>query len=254
MSPKHVTDAVESREAARYRPGYEVTAEHVLEFIASRGLQPGDRLPTEIKLAAELGVSRSVLREAVKVLSALGRVRAEKGRGLYVADEPGLLSGANSLHFTFMPGNLDHVFMLFEFRRTQEVAASRLAATRATPAELGAIGEAAHRCLQSTQPGRGDMQRFVAGDHDFHHAVATASHNPFLGSALLMARRLQGQSAIIGLKGRPGGELRTAAEEHIVIYEAIRTGRAEEAAAAAAAHIEHTQDDYRREIQRRLFS
>jgi DNA-binding FadR family transcriptional regulator len=238
--------------AGRYRPGYEVTAESVLEFIAARGLQPGDRLPTELDLATELGVSRSVLREAVKVLSALGRVRAEKGRGLYVADEPGLLSGADSLHFTFMPANLDHVFMLFEFRRTQEVTVSRLAAGRATPTELGAIKEAAERCLRGTKTGS-DMTQFRNGDEDFHRAVAAASHNPFLASTLVMARRLQSQSAIIGLQGTPGGELRTAAEEHIVIYEAIALGRSDDAAAAAAAHIEHTMDGYRQEIQRRLF-
>lgn len=238
--------------AARYRPGYEVTAENVLEFIAARGLLPGDRLPTEVDLAAELGVSRSVLREAVKVLSALGRVRAEKGRGLYVADEPGLLSGAGSVHFTFMPANLDHVFMLFEFRRAQEMTVSRLAAGRATPAELGAIKEAAERCVRGTEPDGQDSE-FHDGDEDFHRAVATASHNPFLASALLNARRLQSQSAIIGLQGTPGGELRAAAEEHLVIYEAIRMGRPEDAAAAAAAHIEHTLEGYQREIQRKLF-
>jgi len=225
--------------AARYRPGYEVTAEHVLEFIAARGLQPGDRLPTEIELAAELGVSRSVLRESVKVLSALGRVRAEKGRGLYVADEPGLLSGPNSLHFTFMPANLEHVLMLFEFRLTLEMAASRHAAGRATPPELGAIEEAAQRCVRSAHRAE-DVQLFVESDREFHRAVATASHNPFLVSALLMARRLQIQSATIGLKGTPGGELHAAADEHMAIYEAMRSGQAEDAAAAAAAHIEHT--------------
>lgn len=240
-------------DGVRYRPGYEITAEHVLEFIAARRLQPGDRLPTEVNLAVELGVSRSVLREAVKVLSALGRVRAEKGRGLYVADEPGLLSGVSSMHFTFMPADLDHVFMLFEFRRTQETAVSRLAAGRATPAELTAIEDAAQRCLRGTEPGTGDMDEFNTGDADFHAAVAAASHNPFLASAALTARRLQSQSAIIGLQGTAAGELRAAAQEHLLIYEAIRAGRPDDAAAAAAVHVEHTMEGYQREIRRLIF-
>src|ERR1051326_7686262 len=111
-----MTDAVTRETDDGYRPGYEVTAERILQFIAESGLRPGDRLPTELELASELSVSRSVTREAIKILSAIGRVRAHKGRGLYVADEPGLLSTAWATHF--LPANLDHVFMLFEFRRT----------------------------------------------------------------------------------------------------------------------------------------
>ena len=69
-----------------YRPGYEVAAEQVLELIARLGLRPGDRMPTEQDLAGQLGTSRTVVREAIKILSALGRVRAQKGRGLGVEE------------------------------------------------------------------------------------------------------------------------------------------------------------------------
>src|SRR5215472_4947507 len=129
-----VTQA-DSREAAAgaYRPGYERIAEQILELIARSRLQPGDRMPTENELAAQLGTSRTVVREAIKILSALGRVSAQKGRGLYVADEEGML-GARRWEGFFLPADLDHVYMLFEFRRVQEAEASRLAATRATPA------------------------------------------------------------------------------------------------------------------------
>src|SRR5690348_17117367 len=139
-------------EPGAYRPGYEVVAEQILQLIAELELSPGDRMPTEKELAARLGSSRTVVREAIKILSAAGRVSAQKGRGLYVADGEGVL-GATRFGGFFLPTNLDHIFMLFEFRRIQEVAASRLAATHASPAELRVIEAAVQACRHGQQSG-----------------------------------------------------------------------------------------------------
>ncbi|MEV0314570.1 FadR/GntR family transcriptional regulator [Nonomuraea fuscirosea] len=234
-----------------YRPGYEVAAEQVLELIVELGLRPGDRMPTENELARRLGTSRTVVREAVKILSALGRVRAQKGRGLYVADDEGMFGSGRRASF-FLPTDLDHVYMLFEFRQAQEMETSRLAARRATPAELRAIEEAAALCRRGFETGREDL--FNEGDDAFHTAVATASHNMFLQVAVGEARRLQAQSSLIGLRGSVGGHAAKAVEEHDAIHRAIRAGDPEAAAQAAATHIDNTLADYRREIQQRLFS
>ncbi|MEV0162020.1 FadR/GntR family transcriptional regulator [Nonomuraea fuscirosea] len=234
-----------------YRPGYEVAAEQVLELIVELGLRPGDRMPTENELARRLGTSRTVVREAVKILSALGRVRAQKGRGLYVADDEGMFGSGRRASF-FLPTDLDHVYMLFEFRQAQEMETSRLAARRATPAELRAIEEAAALCRRGFETGREEL--FNEGDDAFHTAVATASHNMFLQVAVGEARRLQAQSSLIGLRGSVGGHAAKAVEEHDAIHRAIRAGDPEAAAQAAATHIDNTLADYRREIQQRLFS
>jgi GntR family transcriptional regulator, transcriptional repressor for pyruvate dehydrogenase complex len=85
------------------------------------------------------------LEQAVKILSALGRVRAQKGRGLYVADDEGML-GTGRWESFFLPTDLDHISMPFEFRRAQEMETSRLAARRATPAEPGDIEKSAGVC------------------------------------------------------------------------------------------------------------
>ncbi|MFS1303523.1 FadR/GntR family transcriptional regulator [Streptosporangium longisporum] len=243
--------ASETPRATGYRPGYEVAAERVLELITQMGLQPGDRMPTENELARQLGTSRTVVREAVKILSALGRVRAQKGRGLYVAADEGML-GSGHWASSFLPTDLDHVYMLFEFRRTQEMETSRLAARRATPAELGDIEKAAGRCRHGFEIGREDI--FNEGDDAFHTAIAVASHNMFLQAAVREARRLQAQSSIIGLRGSIGGHGAKAVEEHEAIHRAIRMGDAEAAAQAAAVHIDNTLEDYRKEIQQRIFS
>src|ERR1700761_3099186 len=115
-----------------YRPRYEVVAGQILQLIGELAMRPGDRLPTERDLAVRLGTSRTVVRDAVKILSASGRVSAQKGRGLYVAEGEAMIGAARWGGF-FEPTNLDHIFMLFEFRRAQEMQASRLAARRASP-------------------------------------------------------------------------------------------------------------------------
>jgi len=233
-----------------YRPGYELAAERILELIAESGLRPGDRMPTENELAAQLGTSRTVVREAVKILSALGRVSAQKGRGLYVSDDEGMLGSAGWGGF-FLPTDLDHVYMLFEFRRIQETEAARLAATRAVPADLHAIETAADLCREGHVSGRTEL--FDRGDDDFHLGIAAASHNAFLVASVREARRLQRQSSIIGLHGTLGGHAPEAVAEHTAIFHAIRDGDPDAAARAAAVHIDNTLEDYRREIQRRLF-
>ncbi|MEV7096624.1 FadR/GntR family transcriptional regulator [Amycolatopsis sp. NPDC051045] len=233
-----------------YRPGYEVVAEQILQLIAELELRPGDRMPTENELAARMGTSRTVVREAVKILSAIGRVRAHKGRGLYVSDDEGMLGGSRWGAF-FLPADLDHVYMLFEFRRIQETAASRLAAANATPAELRAIEAAAETCRHGHLTGQPAL--FDRGDDDFHVGIAAASHNQFLVAAVREARRLQRQSNIIGMSGAIGGHAVGAIEEHRAIYRAIRDGDPDAAAQAAGVHLDNTLEDYRREIQRRLF-
>lgn len=253
--PLSASDAIAQKpngaQPTAYRPGYEVVAEQILRLIAELQLRPGDRMPTENELAAHVGTSRTVVREAIKILGALGRVRAQKGRGLYVADDEGMLGSSRWGGF-FLPTDLDHVYRLFEFRRVQETSASRLAAIRATPAELRAIESAAQLCEEGHLTEQTAL--FSRGDDEFHLGIAAASHNPFLVSAVREARRIQRQSSMIGLHGTLGGHAAEALVEHAAIYRAIRDGDPEAAAEAAAVHLDKTLEDYRREIQRRLFS
>ncbi|MBE1495851.1 DNA-binding FadR family transcriptional regulator [Amycolatopsis lexingtonensis] len=236
--------------APSYRPGYELVAERILRLIAELRLLPGDRMPTENELAARLGSSRTVVREAVKILSAIGRVRAQKGRGLYVADDEGML-GSAFWGGLFLPTDLDHVYLLFEFRRVQELAAVRLAASRATPVELRTIEAAAETCRQGLLTGEAAL--FDRGDDEFHLGIAAASHNRFLLEAVREARRLQHQCSTIGLHGTVGGHAAEAVGEHAAIHRAIRDGDPEAAARATAVHLDNTLEDYRREIRRRVF-
>ncbi|WP_051732813.1 FCD domain-containing protein [Kitasatospora phosalacinea] len=130
------------------------------------------------------------------------------------------------------------------------MTAGSLAADRATPAELRAV-EAAHR-----QCRHGFAQRQVEpsarGDDDFHTAVAVASHNAFLDSAVRGARRLQRRSSAIGIHDEFGEDAAAAIEEHEAIHRAVEQGRPDRAAEATGTHLDRTLETYRREIRRRL--
>jgi GntR family transcriptional repressor for pyruvate dehydrogenase complex len=247
--PARAAAGAADSERGPYRPGYELLAEQILQLIGELALAPGDRMPTEAELSQRLGASRTMVREAVKILSAIGRVRAHKGRGLYVADGESML-GARRWSGFFLPTNLDHIFMLFEFRRAQEAEASRLAAARASPSELRVIETAVQTCRDGLASD--NNAQFQEGDDAFHLGVAAASHNAFLVAAVREARMLQRQVSLLSVLG-VGGHADSAVEEHDAIFRAIRDGEPETAATASCLHLDNTLMDYRREIQRRVF-
>ncbi|MDI2129484.1 FadR/GntR family transcriptional regulator [Yinghuangia seranimata] len=231
-----------------YRPGYEVAAERILEYVVSAGLQPGARLPTEKDLADEVQMSRTVVREAVKILSAIGRLSVQKGRGIYVA-EPEQPSWQTSLT-TFLPADLRQVDELFEFRQHLETTAAGLAARRATPAQVKAVREAARQSTAAAQ--QDDIDAFTSADDAFHVGIAEAAANMFFASTVNDVRRLQRQTTAIGLAGVAGGSLLVAAEQHEAIAAAIAAGEPARAEALMTEHICMTAEQFQREIWRRV--
>ncbi|MFB6955604.1 FadR/GntR family transcriptional regulator [Streptomyces sp. NPDC056309] len=234
--------------APDYRPGYEVAAERILEHLVLTGLEPGARLPTEKDLAHQVGMSRTVVREAVKILSALGRLSVHKGRGIYVA-RPDQSSWQHSLTH-FLPADLHQVDELFEFRRHLETTTARLAAGRATPAQVKAVRAAADHSTQAAE--RGDLDAFSRADDAFHTAIATATNNAFFTAAIDTLRRLQHQVTAIGLAGLAGGSLYDAAAHHQAITDAIATGEPTRAHTLMAHHIDRTTHQFQQHIRHRI--
>lgn len=233
-----------------YRPGYELAAEQILEYIARNGLHPGDRLPTEKELAALLGVSRPVARDAVRTVAALGRVTVRKGAGIFVATGTGSFGAAAGVHL-FLPADLDQVYMLFEMRRTLEREASRLAAARATPLEIKTIRAAVDQAFDAAAAD--DFAQFRPADDEFHNAVAAAAHNMFFASAIQTVIDLRRQVIAIGLSNSESGSLQLAAEQHAAVAEAIAAGEVDAAGEAMCAHVDITLEQFRAEIQARIF-
>lgn len=229
-----------------YRPGYETVAERLLAYIAEQGLQPGDRMPTEKGLAEILGTGRSVTREAIKVLAAVGRVAVRKGAGIYVS-VPSNQDADNQVSY-FQPTDLAHVAMLFDHRRLIESESARLAALHARPALVHAIRTAAEASVEAA----GDAHAFRLHDRAFHDAVAEASGNVFLRAAVTSLRDFKEQSDRLLFAGALPGSLEVAAEQHVQIATAIAAGDADKAATAMVQHIDTTQAQFEQRIRDRL--
>ncbi|MFG1819385.1 FadR/GntR family transcriptional regulator [Kribbella sp. NPDC049174] len=232
-----------------YRPGYEIAAERILEYIVRARLEPGDRLPTEKDLAAAVGMSRTIVREAVKILSALGRISVQMGRGIYVAEPEGALWRESLSHF--LPTDLGQVEEIFEFRRFVEMKTTELAAQRATPAQVKALREAAQLTMDAAE--EGDLEAFNRADEKFHGAIGDASSNMFLSASVDSVQRLQRQISVIGLAGVAGGSTVVAAQQHSAIAAAIGSGDERLAVTLMVEHIDTTLAQFKQEIHSRLF-
>lgn len=232
-----------------YRPQYEIVAEKIVEFISAARLKPGDRLPTEQRLGEQLGVSRSIVREAVKFLTATGLVAARKGVGIYIAGQSSLIARpAVNLSMTVDP---EHIQALFDFRIMQEMLTTRLATEHITLAELRELEKILVRNRMHAEAGESVL--FLETDDAFHRCIAQATHNPFLVETISSIFNLQRWAIKIMTGGAPGSML-IAAEQHETIFTAITGGQPEEAALAVKTHIETVLSAYRQEVRRRLLT
>jgi DNA-binding FadR family transcriptional regulator len=234
----------------RYRPGYELVAERLLQHIAEQNLHPGDRLPTEQGLADLLGTTRNQMREAVKVLAAIGRLSVRRGAGIFVAASNGTLADEELAHF--QPTDIAHVSMLLDFRRLIEAETARRAASLATPIQARAIRESAEESLRTGTAQ--DTQGFANADKLFHDAVAIAADNVFLQSNVVNIRRFAAQTDTLLFHGDVPGSLEVAGRQHVAIAAAVSDGDPDRAAELMTAHIDTTQRQFERKIRNRMFT
>src|SRR3954451_23683832 len=146
----------------------------IRHMILTGELAPGDRLPPESDLAANLGLSRTSLREAVRALTVLGVIDTRQGDGSYITGlGPELLLGALGLAVDLQ--REDTIPDLIAVRRILEPAATALAATRASAVDLEQIRSYIALDLDDHKVGE-----YIELDWEFHHAIARASANPLL--------------------------------------------------------------------------
>jgi GntR family transcriptional regulator, transcriptional repressor for pyruvate dehydrogenase complex len=146
----------------------------LLVYINERGLKPGDVLPPEGQLSAEFGVSRPVIREALKALEGMSIIQVLKGKGAIVRP----LDNEQLVVFFDRALRVDSVTIgqLLEFREVIEAGGAMLAARRRTSTELDEIRQTAasmRDCLD--QP-----DAYVDLDARFHLLITAACHNPLL--------------------------------------------------------------------------
>ncbi len=162
--------------------------------IVSGALQPGTRIVAD-DAAAQLGVSRTVVREAVRVLESMGLLTVRRRVGITVLPpEDWNPFDANIIRWRLAgPDRLAHLQSLSELRSAIEPLAARLAAVHATPQQCGAL-TAAVIGMSSTSRSA-NAAAYLAHDCDFHRTVLVASGNPMLaGLADVVVEVLAGRT------------------------------------------------------------
>lgn len=204
----------------------------IRELILSGTLKPGDKLPQEFTLADELGISRNSMREAVRVLEQMRVLTVRHGSGTYVSTlRPAELLEGIAFAVEMMAGHT--LQEVVEVRQLLEPAATRLATTRMTPAKL-------QRIVDAYEAGRAQtsIEQLVQCDLDFHAAIVHAADNETLESIL------DGLSSKTIRMRIWGGIVNDNAvglthDFHLQILQAIQSGDAHMAEAAALVHVTH---------------
>lgn len=204
--------------------------EKIKQMIISGRVRPGEKLPREADLAAELGLSRNSLREAVKALSLINVLDVRQGDGTYATSlAPSLLLEALSFVADFHRD--DTVLEFLEIRRILEPAATALAAIRMPDedrTELGKVLDAA----DASSP----VEEFVAADMEFHRLIGAGSCNSVLASLVDNISVPTARARVWRGMTEPRAQERTLAE-HRAIYKAIMNRDADMARSWATVHI-----------------
>lgn len=203
-------------------------AERILSDSLRAGRGPGSRLPTERQLAADLGVTRSLVRQALAALEADGRISREVGRGTFLRDSPALSGTAVSAPAAdFAPADV------MTIRRLLEPAAMSLVVAWATAAEF----EQMDRCLEGGDSAA-SYEEFESWDLALHRCIMAASHSPLLAT---LYRDIEAAR-----HGQVWGDLkrRSSSREHRQQYQAdhraiVRALRSRDAARAVDAMRVH---------------
>ncbi|MFJ6700423.1 FadR/GntR family transcriptional regulator [Streptomyces sp. NPDC091272] len=204
--------------------------ERIKAMIVSGALRPGDRLPKESELAAELGLSRNSLREAVRALSLIRILDVRQGDGTYVTSlEPRLLLEAMS--FVVDLHRDDTALEFLAVRRILEPAATAMACARIEEGELELLEERLAALGQDPS-----AQELAAADLEFHRAIARGSGNPVLCALLdVLSGPTTGTRIWSGADGRDA--IARTLHEHRAVLEALRARDAEAARSWATVHI-----------------
>lgn len=215
-------------------------AHHLEQLIWDGDYQPGHKIPSERQLTQRLGVSRTLIREALKELQGRGIIETRHGQGSFVASVISEVSKNSVLDRLFQ----DHsrtLYDLLEVREQMEGQAAKLAAERGTKKDFYKITKAfkAMEAVESTD----NAQQ----DYAFHLAIAEASHNPVLIHLLNSIKSVTLESVRASVDNLSHREQfrQQMDKHHKQIYNAIMSRHAQWAQKAAMAHIHHVRESLR---------
>ena len=218
---------------------FDIVRAHIEERILDGSLDIGDTLAAERELAAELGVSRGAVREAIRALEAQGVVESSVGAGAtggtrIIRARTRALTRLLRLHVALAGGRLREVV---ELRVALERSSATLAAASVTPEALETM-----RTLLAKMRGEGvDIETFNRLDTDFHVAIARAADNTLVTDLTIAVRESLRAPILVAEQGLSSGEYADfrgmLCEQHEGIFAALEAGDGEDAAQRIETHI-----------------
>ena len=215
-------------------------ATHLEQMILDGSLAPEKKMPSERQLAARLGVSRAIVREALHELHGRGMIETRHGKGSFVACVVPPVEESSPLMLAFSD-NARTLYDLFEVREQLEGQAAALAAERANEKDQYRIQQA-FEAMEAADP-----LTNAELDHAFHRAIVEASHNPVLVHVLGSLKGLMlnsVQASVANLNHRRSFKQQID-KHHRQIYHAVISRQAHWARKAAMAHVRHVSESLR---------
>lgn len=213
---------------------HEYVAEQIRRVILLRAVAPGGRLPYEQELATALGVSRSTITHALRLLEHEGLVEVRRGRGGGVFCVGVNADGGDPEVIAALRLERATIEAAAELRAVVEPEIARLAAERAAPEQLAELAE----LNGEMRSAEGDDHHFMRADTRFHLTLAVAAASPMLADAVERARLALSQ-ALEALPESAAWHDRSV-EQHARLLAAMEARDATHAAAAMARHVEDT--------------
>ena len=212
---------------------YENIIEQLVTLIRDGTLKPGDKLPPERKLAEELKVSRTAIREALRSLETMGYISSKVGGGTYINELT--LQNVMSPFSSLLSQNKKLIIELIQVRMLLETEIARLAAKHITPSKIKQIQKTIDDMRVEIDEGKNG----VHADNAFHNVLAVASENQALKIILDMCGDLLSQTreATLNIVGQPEITLK----DHMHIFDAIRKGESDLAANRMKQHLLNAQ-------------
>jgi DNA-binding FadR family transcriptional regulator len=214
---------------------FEEIATHIETLMTSGSLSPGDRLPSERRLAAQLKVSRSSIREAIRILDQKGLVEIRRGRtgGVYIQPpSPQSLTSGMDLLMRFDRLSLDQIG---DFRVAIEGYVTAQAARRAQPADIRQLHYRLETTREQMNRSSDGLEAYIEADKAIHLFVAEMAGNPLFSQSLEAAMGLKSYFCRF-LRLRPA-LVEANYLDLVNIVRAVAEGRPEAASGAAQAHI-----------------
>lgn len=213
----------------RRRRLYEDVVHQLQGLISSGKLEPGDQLPSERALADQLAVSRTSVREALRILEARGMLEARPGQGLFVRGRR--TEEIVSILAAYLVRERESYLEVLDVREALERKAAERAAILATQKDLDALKAAVVAMQEEVLEGRVPLE----SDTDFHRALATASRNEVLKQTLETVLGLMVQRRRDVFSKSHSGIL--VLHQHVNIYRAVKNGDPKAAADLVSAHL-----------------